>query len=276
MSLAGRVLWPCWPVTVPFCIRRLEIPNTNECLSSIALYLTNSLAWAYELDGNKTLAIDLYRKFFEKPVLYVSTQFEARCRRNYGVCLEQVGKYEEAVEQYKKAIEKMTEGSPEFKVYITYCSSMMKIWDKKTDKISFEWAEKTRNLFRNNNKFLSLNNIKIMQTYLRIAEMKKSMFSDIYIQEAKLYIYLLLLADDENMKKQYEHMIEELLLFAETIAPGKIGTKFVRRDYYFAMSLLDSDAKQRGNLEILAIAENEKLEKRGDAKDFSDLFCTEK
>ena len=252
-------------------IRKLNIPRTDDFIKEVRIYLTNSLAWSYQLDRQNKQAIEIYNNFFEKTKQFPSLQFKSRCLRNYGVCLEQEQQYEKAVEKYQESINNLPEGAKEYKVYITYCSSLMKQWDIETGKLTLQWMNNANRLFQAERTLLSNESFDKMQIYLHIAEMKKCMFSDTYIQEIKLFTYLMLLSSEVEIKS-YIKKIKDLLFFVETIAPGQRGILYVKRDFYYALFLKEKRNDQRQKWKNLSIQINNELKGEGDSILFSKIF----
>ena len=252
-------------------LTKLSIPGTDKFIDEVRIYLTNSLAWSYHLDVQNEKAIDIYRYFFKNNKIFPSLQFKSRCLRNYGVCLEQEKRYAQAVEKYQESIKNLPEGAKEFKVFITYCSSLMKLWDVKTKKLSLQWMKNVNKLFESDSSIISSELIKKMQIYLHIAEMKNNMFSDVYVQRIKLYTYLILLSSKEEIKT-YISKVNELLIFVETIAPMQLGTTYVKRDFYYALYLKEESDGQRYEWEKRCIQLNDELKGKGDSPQFKKIF----
>lgn len=249
--------------------------ESSICLANdIQNYLNNSIGWSYHKNGDNGEAIKALENLFNS--CNKNSSFVWRYYRNYGVCLEKDGKYEDAIKQYENVIMNLPEGEKEYKIYITYCSAMMKLWDKKCEKVNIDkkWHQKAKFLMGNNDQYLCKSNIDKMDAYLNVAERKNSMFPGILIQRAKLITYEIFLSDNIEEQNELISKAHQLFRIARVMEHSYIGRLFVERDFYYAMWLLavENNSKKAGEWLEKCKETNKILAGKGDAPDFEKIF----
>lgn len=262
--------------------------KTSKTLSLIdkerCSYLLNSIAWAYKLwdpkNGNNK-AIEIYCTMFNTFKDVDRYFFAWRYRRNYGVCLENANRYTEAIEQYEKAIE-LPDTVNEYKLYLTYCSAVMKYWDKETGKVSGEWIKQARKQYNKTDELFSTAAFKGIENKLKLASEKMrskdldSMLPDYYNQRTKMLTYKMILAKDKTYTNKYKDEIKMNLRILEAVSPNALGRHYISRDYYYALYELSHDAETKKECYKKAWEENELLNGKGDAKMFTETIKKKK
>ena len=261
--------------------------NNNSSLSQIIqdalLYIYNSIGWSFHKLGQDKKSLLYYKKIgnaiAEGNYSEEIRSFLSRYLRNSGVCYEKLGKSEEAVRQYKKAIEILPEHTLEFKAYITYCSCIMKDWDRVYQKVTLMWYDNVRQAtITNGIEPISGRIIRQIKSYLDMAKTMNSRFSDIYVQIVKILVYELMY--DPNIDKERQcYIIEENILTAQDLSDGLLGYRFVIRDYYYALYLMNYQSQKNNWINRARIENNRLYEsllnaKRGpgDTQYFEELF----
>ena len=257
---------------------------TNNAKERCA-YLQNSIAWCYYLRNigdDKQTAIKTYHTLFEEYKDIDKYFFAWRYRRNYGVCLESLGYYLDAIEQYEKVLN-IPEVVNEYKIYLTYCSAIMKNWDKETKKLSGDWIKHTRNMYKAGKSLLTDETFQKIKLSLDLAEEKKrrkdfeNMLPDYYNQSTKLLTYKLIVSSNTSEKTDYIAEIQKNLKILESISsPRAIGHHYIGRDFYYAMYELSRAPKDKEEYYQKAYSENEILLGKGDADDFDTMLKEKK
>lgn len=193
--------------------------------------------------------------------------FLSICLKNYATCLENLSDYSQAIRQYEKVIELQTVAHRNYKLYDTYCSAVMKNWDKLYHKISENWLNNTRTLtLPADNYPISESLIDKLDMYLKVAERLKTELPNINIQRAKLNIYRMLsgLGDPETCLVCARKEIS----IADCLSVDKAGIWYIRRDLNYAEYLLTGDITRLKRASDINI----RLKGRGDSSDFAELF----
>lgn len=250
-------------------------------------YLQNAIAWSYQLrknPGDNNIAIETYRNLFDNYPDINNRSFSCKYRRNYGVCLEIAGKYIEAIKQYEKAIDNYSEAEnngnlSEFKLFITYCSAMMKYWDEKTGKTSGQWIENTRLLFNNGDDYLSDENITKIDARLDYADLiirkhnQTQHLFNVYNQRSKLLTYKMIIVSDKIEKEKCKHdILANLTRLQDLCGKKNAGWKFIKRDFYYALYEISEDENSRKKHLQTAWNMNEELNGKGDSLAFRELL----
>lgn len=253
-------------------------------------YLLNSIAWTHvrrSREGDIRIALEWYKQLFDEYKDIDTYTFSWRYRRNYGVCLEIVKEYMPAIEQYGKGIKNYSEAKDngdmhEYKLFLTYCSAMMKYWDTLTQKTSGEWLENTRETYKNRNEYLNDKTFVAIDAYLTLANEKykkldsKSALPDYYNQLSKMLTYKLMINSEKSISERDIDDIKKKLIILESIDANAIGQHYVKRDFNYALYELASDAKVKEDSYQNAWKENEIIGERGDAKEFRDMLLRKK
>lgn len=250
-------------------------------------YLQNAIAWSYRLrrrPGDNSIAIDIYRKLFDDYPDINNHSFSCKYRRNYGVCLEIAEKFIEAIDQYEKAIDNYSEADnngnlSEFKLFITYCSAMMKYWDKKTGKTSGQWIDNTRDLFKDEEDYLSDESMTKIDARLDYAEkiiikhnQTQELFN-VYNQRSKLLTYKMMIASEKVERDRYIHdIIANLTRLQDLCGKKNSGWKFIKRDFFYARYEVSEDKKAGEKHLQTAWNTNEELEGKGDSIEFRGML----
>ena len=226
-----------------------EIKAPSGDVDNAVVYLMNAIALS-RFQLSKKVKEDVSRNELLKETLNGYQEMSSRLNtsgnysfiwrywRNYGACLESIGRYQEAIIQYEKALGNMPEGTGEYKLYITYCSSIMKKWDRDYKKISEDWFANIRSIQCHDRLSLNYENIEIMKAYLSVALHITKGFSDIHVQRAKVMIYEMLLSNDTGTEA-IQNAIRQELLIAKIISYGQKGYLYVERDFYYALYLME-------------------------------------
>ena len=246
-------------------------------------YYIFTIGWSFHKLGQDKKSLLYYKKIgnaiAEGNYSEEIRSFLSRYLRNSGVCYEKLGKSEEAVRQYKKAIEILPEHTLEFKAYITYCSCIMKDWDRVYQKVTLMWYDNVRQAtITNGIEPISGRIIRQIKSYLDMAKTMNSRFSDIYVQIVKILVYELMY--DPNIDKERQcYIIEENILTAQDLSDGLLGYRFVIRDYYYALYLMNYQSQKNNWINRARIENNRLYEsllnaKRGpgDTQYFEELF----
>lgn len=238
-------------------------------------YLNNSIAWTYaEMNKNEEALAEYGSLFSDKYFTeYGKGRFSSAYRRNFGVVFERMRKYQEAIEQYEKALLDIQEESGEFKLYVTYCSCLMKHWDHVYGKLHIGWQTRIQaasNTSRNYD--INHRTLDKMYAFLDLAQSLSPKFSDVYIQRVKVITYEILLCET-NHEALFRSACRNLLL-AEELSTNRKGFLFVKRDLYYALYLIDFQQKKNYWLDFCRQLNNTILEnyKESDAEQFSKLI----
>lgn len=250
----------------------------NDAEMDIAkLYIGNSIGWALHRAevinqlSPSNRSIEAYKYIFpdnneiRKWNHYISTY-----RRNYGVCLEYKGEYMEALTQYKIALSTLPDHPRQYKPYITFCSALMKEWDRRYGKTTPLWADNIKNAHNCDEWDICDDNIEMIRNHLIVAQNIKNDFADIYVQRAKLLTYELLynVVDEREQKRA----IERELFFARSFSTtGQRGYIFTQRDFYYALSLIHSSEGKEAWLRLCKEC-NDMLGDKGDAVTFASII----
>lgn len=258
-------------------------PLFGRICQDALLYIDNSIGWSYHHLGRDQKSLKYYDDI-EKQINQGNysnniRSFLSRYLRNGGVCLEALGRIEDAILKYERAIDILPEYTFEFKVYITYSSSIMKNWDIVYEKTTMKWLN---NVVNNNHLDtiypISLEMITRIKTYLSIASSMNSRFSDIYVQLIKVLVYEFMFDQKINKEKQFV-VINENINIARGLSNGRPEYRYVVRDFYFMLYLMDysgdrakwlADAKVANNGLIQELANQGK--KAGDTAMFAQMF----
>ena len=203
-------------------------------------YLRNSIAWSQHLNRDNDAAIATYKELFSAKDDITDIPFIWRFQRNFGVCLDNSKDYGAALEQFDAAMNLLPQQTSEYKIYVTYCTTLMKHWDIICGKSTRDWKKNVLTVMQSQNEFLCNRSIELIKAYLAIAEEKKSTFSDIRVQRVKLCTYEMLLSNagvDSDMLRKLNHE----LLILDKREPNRPGTMFVKRDAYYAQYLCSDD-----------------------------------
>lgn len=261
-------------------LEKLEGSYDSENIESAMLYIKNSIGWAFRCaeveeqvkPSNK--AIEIFQDVFGNEIAhYPGNPFVSIYRRNYGVCLENKGRYVEALKQYEIALSESNRTSAQYKLYITYCSAWMKLWDTRYFKVTIEWLENVKAANNSDKWSISKDSLRRINDFLFIAERKKGDFADIYVQRAKALIYEMLYNTVINKSEQFA-AIEQQLFYAEQFSlANQIGHLFVRRDMYYALFLMNHDNNRNEWLHLCKRV-NDQLAGRGDSVKFARLLAS--
>lgn len=262
---------------------RIKNDNCEKSFSDIdkerCAYLINSIALSYmKRDHEKgyAKAIKLYKGMFIEFPDVDQYFFAWRYRRNYGVCLENTNKYLDAIEQYEKAID-MPHKNNEYKLYLTYCSAIMKYWDRETGKLTGEWINNTKQLYKKSPYFSPESIAKIKKSlnlankHMRSKDLS-SMLPDYYNQSTKLLTYRIILSIRKTDRNRYINEVKKNLKILETVSANALGRHYIARDFYYAMSKISSDQTEMKEYFQMAWNENEIIDGKGDAKQFEKLL----
>ena len=249
-------------------------------------YLINSIAWTYKRrnqDGDNKKAIEWYQRLFNRFENIENYVFSWRYIRNYGVCLENAKEYVNALEQYKKVLDNYAQAerkgdNNEYKIFLTYCSATMKYWDNITEKTSGSWIEKTREIYKQKNKYFNDEIFININAYLTHANEKYTKvcagdgLPDYYNQLSKMLTYKMIISSSNDVSKRDTEEIKKKLKIVESIDKNAIGYHFIKRDFYYALyELVHDEETKKDSLEI-AWNENELLKGKGDSKKFSEML----
>lgn len=249
----------------------------KEAIRDAELYVVNSIAWScHEADRHEHTAflfkgVEAFKSVFQSEEDYADNLFISIYRRNYGVCLESANNYCDALGQYIIAINLLPDYTDQYKLFTTFCSSLMKEWDRRYKKISDHWVNNIREKKLNPDKWdISCENIEKVKNYLSTAEKIKGNFPDIYIQRTKVLTYELLYSDMIDIERQYA-AVDQQLFFAEQFGRRQEGRIFVKRDFCYALFLIDFRG-QKGKWIDECEKFNDMLNHKGDADDFAVLI----
>ena len=266
-------------------ITRIEKDHCNDMLSDIdkerCAYLKNSIAWSYNLQNDKSTAIKIYSQLFEEYKDIDRYFFAWRYRRNYGVCLEGVGEYLQAIQQYEKVLN-IPEVVNEYKIYLTYCSAIMKYWDRETGKLSGNWIYHVKDMYKKNVNMLSDDAFARIDACLKLADLKKrtkdfeNMMPDYYNQMTKMLTYKLIISSDLTNESGLVYEIIKNLKILENISPNAWGRHYIKRDFYYALYELSQDETEKEEYFQTAYNENKMLLGRGDAVEFDAMLKSKK
>ena len=251
--------------------KKLRGQNVETVMDQVDTYLRNSIGWSYHLGKENNLGLKCFRELFSEKKFSDAYPFIWRYRRNYGVCLENAGKYREATELYQQAIDTMPEETDEYKIFVTYCSALMKYWDDACEKLKGDWQNKAVSVLKSGEGLLSAANIKKIKVYLSIAQEKGNMFSDVYVQRVKVLTYELMLSEENEIDQIKDAILNELFIL-DTIAPKRIGKFFVRRDFFYAMYLREENEDAKRAWLDQCRAANEEVKDKGDYEDFKKML----
>ncbi len=251
--------------------KKLRSRSAEDVMDQVDTYLRNSIGWSYHLGGKNKQGMECCRELFSEKEFSDSYPFIWRYRRNYGVCLENEGKFSEAAELYQQAIDTLPEDIDEYKIYVTYCSALMKYWDDACGKLQGNWQNQAVSVLKNGEGLLSAANIDKIKAYLSIAQEKGNMFSDVYVQRVKVLTYELLLSEEDQIGQIKKAVLNELLIL-DTIASGQGGRRFVRRDFYLAMCLKEKRKDKKLEWFQKCIEANENVKNGRDYEDFKKML----
>lgn len=282
--------------------KKIYIQYQNMAMPEIekqrCAYLMNSIAWAYKCRKQKNdceIAIKWYNKLFDE-FSNIEEYFSSwKYRMNYGVCLEETQRYIEAIEQYGKAIEQFEkaigkeyivsdkERVHEYRIYLKYCSAMLKYWDLITGKTSGCWIERTKAIYNKKDEYLNDQVLGIIDKNLALAEFrqgkrdKKELAPEYHNQIINILTYKMIInsgnGDIGEYKKEIYDSLEMLKTFDEKTDPGK---HYVMRDFYYALYEISNSMKEKEESFLRAWEENELINGDGDALLFKNMLMTKK
>lgn len=242
-------------------------------------YLLNSIAWTYKRKGDNKSALEWYGKLFDEFTDIDTYAFAWRYRRNYGVCLENKKEFVEAINQYEIVIKSIPNSNiHEYKIYLTYCSAMMKYWDSKTEKTSGQWIEKVRELYIHNDDYINDDRIIDICANLRLADDKHrvidstNLLPDYYNQLSKVLTYKMIIASDDSVINKLKEEVEKNLKILNKVNSSAIGQHFIKRDFYYALYEITQDTNKKEKYYQIAWNENEQLNGKGDAVEFQGML----
>lgn len=246
-----------------------EISEDDECR---CVYLMNSIAWSYRLRNNAgdiQKAIDIYKQLFQKYENADNFPTSSTYRRNYGVCLELAGCYDEALVQYQKGLRDHPSIVQKSILYITYCSVIMKSWDQKTGKLSGDWIKGVRKAYREKPSSLNDKTFQTIATRLGFAHQHapERLLPDVYIQQAKMLTYKYILAQTAAEKNHYNEEIQQNLIILEDLSGDAPGWHYVKRDFNYVLYELTRIADKKERYYQTAWDENELLKGMGRKRD---------
>lgn len=254
------------------------------------VYLLNSIAWSIKEQGEEesiAKAIQVYEELFATYPETDKYYFAWKYRRNYGVCLERDGQYVKAMDQYDLALNdyksaEESEKSNEYKIYITYCSVMMKYWDRETKKTSGKWISNTRDQYSKKQSFLTDEIFAKIESRLNLFHSAITFYNaqnklpDYYNQRSKLLTYQMIISQDKHEQKKIAYEIMQNLDTLEIVSRTAIGWHFVKRDFYYAQFELTDDLEDKKAFLSIACEENEKLPNNKETRELHDLLESKK
>lgn len=262
---------------------------TAETMNMVKLYIGNSIGWTIQNSkgtaGKISDAVSVYMKIFPDENVFTSVKnsFVSTYRRNYGVCLDNLGRYEEALVQYEISIRLLPPYSVQYKPYTVYSSAIMKEWDQRYEKISMKWRDNVKASVPQQKWDISHDLINHIKMYLAVAEKHKADFPDIYIKKAKVITYEILLLNGECIDEEYSKQIDRK--YQEAIRNIDVAQclycdinnsiYFTKRDLFFALYLTNKESTGTEWLDM-AMKENEKLNGVGDSIEFKEMVLREK
>lgn len=265
-------------------IQQLSInPLFGGICQDALLYIDNSIGWSFHYLGKDQNSLRYYDEIEEQinqgHYSINIRSFLSRYLRNGGVCLEALGRIEDAISKYEMAIDILPEHTLEFKAYIAYSSSIMKKWDTAYEKVTMDWLNNVANNKHLDTKYpISIEMIARIKGYLNIAQTMNSRFSDIYVQLIKVLVYEFMFDPKIDKERQYA-VINGNINIARRISNGLLGYRFVTRDFYFMLYLMNylgdkakwlADAKTANNELIRELANQER--DSGDTAMFAQMF----
>lgn len=115
----------------------------------------------------------------------------------------------------------------------------MKKWHTVYEKATMDWLNNVVNNTHLDTKYpISIEMIARIKSYLNIAQMMNSRFSDIYVQLIKVLIYEFMFDAKINKERQFA-VINENINIARRISNGLLGYPFITRDFYFMQFLMN-------------------------------------
>lgn len=260
----------------------------DNTMSSIdkqkCMYLLNAVAWTYYLMKDTETAIKWYNKMFNEFDDFDKAVFSWRYRRNYGVCLDMTHKYLEAIDQYKKAIyiystQGMESRPNEYKIYLVYCSAIMKYWDEETGKVTGKWVERVIEAYNKKMYNISDDTFMEIEAMLQLVSLilRNNKVVDYYSLMTKLLIYKMIITTRKDRVKKYISEIEKNIRILEAVSSGSIkGYHFIVRDFYYALYVISNDDEQKNESYLKAWEENQALSGKGDSIEFGRMLMQKK
>lgn len=267
-----------------------QADQLSDVEKQTCVYLLNSIAWSIKEQGEKesiTKAIQVYEELFTKYPETDKYYFAWKYRRNYGVCLERDGQYVKAMEQYECGLSdyKSIDGSlksNEYKIYITYCTAMMKYWDLRTGKTSGKWIANIQEQYCRKQYFLTDEIFCRIDSRLELFHSAitghnvPNKYPDYYNQKSKMLTYRMIISQDKDERKRIAYEIMKNLYTLEVVTRKGKGWRFVKRDFYYAQFELADDLEEKKAFLSIACKENDELPRNDETKKFHDLLETKK